>query len=368
MKQLAHPDLWVVGGGIVGAAIADEATRAGLRVGLVSTSAPGVAGATAAGMGHVVTLDEPAAERALCALSAALWDDWAHEPAAEFSRCGTLWIAESAGDLLELAAKRRRLAEIGVATEEIAAADLARLEPLLRPGLAGALRAPRDAVVYAPRVTRALAERAQARGARLHIGTPVSAVDGASVHLADGRVLQGGAVVVAAGLASAALLPELRFTPRKGQLVITERCADRLRHQVVEIGYGASAHGAGASVAFNVSPRPTGQILIGSSRQPGATDTAIDAPLLARMLARALAFMPALAGLTALRSWAGIRPGTPDGQPYIGALPGRPGLWVAAGHEGLGITTALGTARLLVQMLCGSPTELDHAPYAPGRA
>ena len=364
----AHPDLWVVGGGIVGAAIACEATQAGLRVGLVSASTPGVAGATAAGMGHLVTLDEPVAERALCVHSLALWEDWVHEPGAEFSRCGTLWLAETEAELTELSAKRRRLAEVGVPTEELAGRDLPALEPLLRTGLAGALRAPRDAVVYAPRVARTLVQRAQARGALLHIGTPVAEVGAGTVRLADGRVLQGGAVVVAAGLASGALLLGLRFTPRKGQLVITDRYPGQLRHQVVEVGYGASAHGSGASVAFNVSPRPTGQILVGSSRQPGAADTAIDAPLLGRMLTRAFAFMPALAQLTALRSWAGVRPGTPDGQPYIGAMPGRPGLWVAAGHEGLGITTALGTARLLVQMLRGVTPDIDMAPYAPGRA
>ena len=72
--------------------------------------------------------------------------------------------------------------------------------------------------------------------------------------------------------------------------------------------------------------------------------------------------------LQALRVWTGFRPCTPDGRPYIGALESRADTWVAAGHEGLGVTTALGTAQLLVEQVLGRAPAIDPAPYSPARA
>src|SRR6185437_6917996 len=86
-----------------------------------------------------------------------------------------------------------------------------------------------------------------------------------------------------------------------------------------------------------------------------------------RMLDRALHFLPALRELQALRIWTGQRPDSIDGLPYIGRVPQRVDLWVAAGHEGLGVTTSLGTARLLVDQFLGRVPALDPAPYDPAR-
>jgi glycine/D-amino acid oxidase-like deaminating enzyme len=139
----------------------------------------------------------------------------------------------------------------------------------------------------------------------------------------------------------------------------------------VELGYLASAHGptkASASVAFNLQPRATGQMLLGSSREFAGFDATINRTLRARMIRRALEFMPALAGLSAIRTWTGFRPATPDNLPLIGRWPRTPGLLVAAGHEGLGVTTALGTARLAADAILGRPSAIDPSPYAPDRA
>jgi glycine/D-amino acid oxidase-like deaminating enzyme len=86
-----------------------------------------------------------------------------------------------------------------------------------------------------------------------------------------------------------------------------------------------------------------------------------------RMLERSFAFVPRLRGLQALRIWTGFRPTTPDGRPYLGAVPGAADQWVAAGHEGLGVTTALGSARLMVDLIQGRRPAIDPAPYSPQR-
>jgi glycine/D-amino acid oxidase-like deaminating enzyme len=138
---------------------------------------------------------------------------------------------------------------------------------------------------------------------------------------------------------------------------------------LVELGYLKSAHSvAGDSVAFNVQPRTTGQILIGSSRQYGAENKEVDHSILERMMQRAEQYMPAVAQLSTIRVWTGFRAATSDKLPLVGPSPEDSTLYLATGHEGLGITTSLGTAQLLVDQLLGRKSEIPIAPYLPSRA
>jgi D-hydroxyproline dehydrogenase subunit beta len=159
---------------------------------------------------------------------------------------------------------------------------------------------------------------------------------------------------------------DLDMKPRKGHLAITGRYPGFVQHQLIELGYLKSAHGSTAdSVAFNVQPRATGQVLIGSSRQFGATHKAIDPPMLQRMLERAVDYMPQLASLNVIRTWTGFRAATSDSLPLIGPL--RENLYLATGHEGLGITTSLGTAHLIASAVLQLKSEIDPTPYLPDR-
>ena len=358
-------DLIVVGAGIVGTACAQAVAEAGMRVAIVEPGPVG-GGATAAAMGHLVAMDDDPAELALSAYSLRLWERFASLPAAEFSRCGTLWIAVGEAELAKVDAKIERLAAAGVRAEKLDARALYAHEPGLTPGMAGGMRVAEEAVVYPPAVARHLLESSQRHGAEFFPTRVAALVDG-GVLLDDGRALQGR-VLVATGNALPDLLPELPLRGRKGQLVITDRYPGRVHHQLLELGYADSAHGdADVSVAFNVQPRPTGQLLIGSSREFGAADREVSLPLLRRMLERAFAFLPVLRDLQAIRIWTGFRPTTPDGRPYLGAVPGRRDVYVAGGHEGLGVTTAFGSARLIADLLLGRPPALDMTPYSPAR-
>lgn len=360
-------DLIIVGAGIVGAACAEAAAGEGLRVAIVEPGPIG-GGSTAAAMGHLVAMDDDPAELALSAYSLRLWERYADLKEAEFSRCGTLWVARDERELASVPAKIARLAAADVVAERIDAQQLYQLEPNLVPGLAGGMRVPGEAVVYPPRMARHLIDAASGNGATLYAGRRVGALLAHGVRLDDGTQLSGP-VLVASGVALPELLPELPVRPRKGHLAITDRYPGLVHHQLLELGYADSAHGnADSSVAFNVQPRPTGQILIGSSRQFGVADREISLPLLRQMLQRAFAFVPKLRELQAIRVWTGLRPATADGRPYLGAVPGRRDVWVAAGHEGLGVTTALGSARVLIDGMLGRTPAIDPAPYAPGRA
>ncbi len=351
----------VIGAGIVGAACAQALAAQGVRVEVIDAQ---LGGATGAGMGHLVAMDDNPAELALSAHSLALWHAWSPRLPADcaWHGCGTLWIAADDEEMAEAERKRARMAELGLGTRLIGAGALAEAEPALRPGLAGALAVPGDAIVYAPNAARWLLQGLRVERAR------VEAVDDEGVHLAGGGLRRAAQVVLAAGIAAAALCPELPLRPKKGPLLITDRYPGTVRHQLVELGYVKSAHASeGDSVAFNVQPRPTGQLLIGSSRQFDTQDPAVEPAMLARMLRRALEFIPGLGDLNAIRSWTGFRAATPDGLPMIGAHPWRKGLWLAVGHEGLGVTTAPGTAQLLAALIAGHAPPFDAVPYAPAR-
>lgn len=367
MNPRSRHDLIIVGAGIVGAACAEAAVAAGLNVAVVEAAVIG-GGASAAAMGHLVAMDGDPHELALCSYSLAQWQRWAGWPEAEYQRCGTLWVARDETEFVDVAARVEALAAVGVSAQAVPARGLYELEPQLAPGLCGGMRVANDAVVYPPRIAWRLVTEACRDGARFFGGVRASRLVDGGVLLADGRLLQGQ-VLVATGTALPELLPELPMRARKGQLVITDRHRPLLRHQLIEMGYAAAAHGGdAASVSFNVQPRPNGQLLIGSSREYDASDNAVSPLLLQRMLQRAFEFVPALQRLRALRSWCGFRPASIDGLPYLGAVPGREGVWVAAGHEGLGITAAPGSARLVIDALLGRSPALALTPYLPARA
>jgi glycine/D-amino acid oxidase-like deaminating enzyme len=188
------------------------------------------------------------------------------------------------------------------------------------------------------------------------------------IELADGSRIASGMSVNATGPWSPELTPGLPVRKRKGHLLITDRHPGFVHHQIVESGYLKSAHSLSEdSVAFNIQPRKTGQMLIGSSRQFDSLDTAVEQAMLDRMLQRACDFLPLLGQLSAVRVWTGHRPTTPDNLPLIGPTSAGSRIWLATGHEGLGITTSLGTGRLLADLLLNRASEIPAAPYAPAR-
>jgi len=194
------------------------------------------------------------------------------------------------------------------------------------------------------------------------------AISGRGIDLRGGAHLSAGIAINATGCWAPELTPGIAVRKRKGHLAITDRYPGFVTHVLVELGYLKSAHSTAAdSVAFNAQPRRTGQLLLGSSRQFGAEDNAIDAPMLSRMLQRAREYMPRIGELSAIRCWTGFRAATPDKLPLIGPCPEDPRLYLATGHEGLGITTSLATGALVADQIVGRPSAIPPEPYSPAR-
>ncbi len=364
-----HYDVVVLGAGIVGAACALEFTQAGMRVAVVER---GVIGgeATAAGMGHIVVMDDSPAQFALTRYSQLLWAELAPTlpENIEYDRCGTLWIAQNEEEMPELQRKYIYYQSLGVPVQILDSSGLTEAEPNLSTSLVGALLVPEDAVLYSPAAALFMVQCAQKMGAKLYLEKTVVRAGESEVLLDDATMLRTDRIVNAMGASASTVTPDLPIRKRKGHLIITDRYPGFCRHQMVELGYLTSAHSVTSdSVAFNLQPRRTGQLLLGSSRQFDVDNGFVDRSIVKAMVERAQRFIPKLSSLSALRIWTGFRVATPDHLPLIGAIQGDASMFVAVGHEGLGITTSLATAHLLLDQFLERTSIIPLDPYSPSR-
>ncbi|MBV7695783.1 FAD-binding oxidoreductase [Streptomyces sp. TRM70350] len=370
-------DVVVVGAGMVGAACAFHAARAGLDVTLVDRG-PVSGGTTGAGEGNVLVSDkEPGPELRLALLSARLWAELAEEfaTAVEYEPKGGVVVASSPEGLtaLEEFATGQRAA--GVDAVPVDEHRLRELEPHSAPGLPGGMHYPQDAQVMP---SLAAAHLVRASRARLETGRTVTGVlrgrDGAVRGVRTDRgEIHAPAVVNAAGTwgggVAALAGVHLPVRPRRGFVLVTEPLPRLVRHKVYAADYVADV--ASDSAALRTSPvvegTAAGPVLIGASRERVGFDRSFSLPVVRALAADAVRLFPFLVRVRAVRAYVGFRPYLPDHLPAIGPDPRVPGLLHACGHEGAGIGLATGTGYLIAQVLSGRPPELDLAPFRPDR-
>jgi len=369
----------VVGAGMVGAACAYYAARAGLAVTLVDRG-PVAGGTTGAGEGNLLVSDkEPGPELELALLSLRLWTEIAEGPglgaAVEYETKGGVVVASTSEALTALTDLAAGQSAAGVTVEPVTADQLPDVEPHLAPGLAGAVRYPQDAQVMP---ALAAAHLVRASGARLLTGVSVTSV----LRTPDGSVrgvrtdrgdLHAPAVVNAAGTWGGEVAGlagvSLPVLPRRGFVLVTEPLPRMVRHKVYAADYVADV--ASNSAALQTSPvvegTAAGPILIGASRERVGFDRSFSLPVVRALAAGATRLFPFLADVHAMRAYQGFRPYMPDHLPAIGPDPRAPGLFHACGHEGAGIGLATGTGHLIAQALGGKTPEMDLAPFRPDR-
>jgi glycine oxidase len=174
------------------------------------------------------------------------------------------------------------------------------------------------------------------------------------VHTAAGDVL-GDRVVLAAGAWSGELLKtlglELPVEPVKGQMILYKCASDFLPRMILAKGRYAI-------------PRRDGHILVGSTLEYEGFDKTTTDSALESLKASAVELIPALADAEVVGHWAGLRPGSPEGIPYIGPVPGLDGLWLNCGHFRNGLVLAPASCQLLADLLSGREPIIDAAPYA----
>jgi glycine/D-amino acid oxidase-like deaminating enzyme len=373
-------DVVVVGAGVVGAACAYFAARAGLAVTIVDRG-PVAAGTTGAGEGNILVSDkEPGPELELALLSNRLWRELAGLGGFEFEAKGGLVVAETAEILGALTALATAQAGRGVEHAPVAAGELPGYEPHLTRELAGGVFYPQDAQVQPMLAAARLVQHAP--GATLRTGVTVTGFlrDGERVTgvRTDKGDIPAGAVVNAAGTWSGELAAlaglELPILPRRGFILVTEPVSGRLgvpliRHKVYTAAYvtDVASDSAGLSTSAVIEGTPAGTVLIGASRERVGFDRTTSIPVLERLARQAVRLFPALADRRVIRSYCGFRPYCPDHLPVIGADPRAPGLYHACGHEGAGIGLAPATGNLIAGQITGAAPGADLVPFRPER-
>ncbi|WP_345430655.1 FAD-binding oxidoreductase [Actinoallomurus vinaceus] len=375
---MSSTDVVIVGAGVVGAACAYYAARAGLTVTVVERGAV-AGGTTGAGEGNLLVSDkEPGPELDLALLSSALWAELAAQDGIgasfEYEAKGGLVVAETeegVAGLEELAARQRAA---GVDAAPVPAADLPGYEPNLAPDLAGGMFYPQDAQVQ-PML--AAAHLLRASKAEVRTGVTVTGMlrDGDRVTgvRTDRGDLGAGAVVNAAGTwggeVAALAGAHVPILPRRGFILVTEPLPPLIRHKVYAAEYVANvaSDDEGLESSAVVEGTPSGTILIGASRERVGFDRTLSLPALRRLARQAIRLFPVLGDVAAIRAYCGFRPYCPDHLPVIGPDPRADGLIHACGHEGAGIGLAAATGHLIAQSLTGARPDLDLAPFRPDR-
>ncbi|MFE0460119.1 NAD(P)/FAD-dependent oxidoreductase [Kitasatospora sp. NPDC058965] len=372
-------DVVVIGAGVVGAACAFYAARAGLTVAVVDRG-PVAGGTTGAGEGNLLLSDKaPGPELALAQLSNRLWRELAEElPAAvEYEAKGGLVVASGPEGLAALDAFAAQQRGAGVVAEQVPADRLAEFEPHLAAGLAGGFHYPEDSQVQPALAAAHLLRAARRAGAVLHLGERVEALVTGPGGAVTGvrtprRTLAAPAVVNAAGTwggeVAALAGVELPVLPRRGFVLVTEPLPRVVRHKVYAADYVADVASGSAALQSSavVEGTPSGPVLIGATRERVGFDRTLSVEAVRRLAAQAARLFPVLERVRVIRTYRGFRPYLPDHLPAIGADPRAPGLYHACGHEGAGIGLAPATGQLIAQQLTGT-LGYDLAPFRPDR-
>ncbi len=358
----AHPDVVVLGAGVIGLAVAWRAAARGQSVLVLERDVVG-AGATrvAAGMLAPVAEADPG-ERALLELglaSAARWPAFAEELGdasgldAGYRTTGTLVVARDRDEAEALERERAVRADLGVAVERLLPSAARRLEPALAPTVRGAFLAPDDHQADPRLLVAALAVAARLAGVEIRERTEVLAVAPGAVTCAD-VVVRAGRVVVATGAWAGGLagLPALPVRPVKGQTL-------RLRGEPL-LGRTVRYEG-GYLVPRAPAADGSVEVVLGASMEERGFDTAMTAGGIHELLRDASELVPGVLELEVVEMLAGLRPGTPDNTPLIGT---HDGVTYACGHHRNGILLCPATADLVLGELDGVPAP---AALQPGR-
>jgi glycine oxidase len=372
-------DVCIIGGGIIGLSIARELAGRGLSVQVLAREAPRHTASWAA-----AGIFPPAPRYAgappgdlLTAWSDELHRQWARDLLEEtgidngLRECGGLHVAADDDQFARLCEAAASWTAQGTRCERLDAAGIAVLEPALadtiaRRQLVGGFHLPAEMQIRSPRHLQALERSCLARGVMIETGVTVRDFE---IH--GGRVRSVAAeqagntaavhaehYVLAAGAWSGAIAEQLGLAlmtrPIRGQIALLRFSAQQLR-RVVNLGLGY------------LVPRDDGRLLVGSTLEDAGFAATTTAKAIDGLLTMVRTMLGTIGDATLEQSWAGLRPASIDGLPTIGRVPACDNAFVAAGHFRAGLHQSTGTAVLVADLVAGSPSEVNPAPFAPDR-
>jgi len=379
----AGSDVLVIGGGVIGLAIAWRAAQRGMRVALADPE-PG-RGASHAAAGMLTPVAEAAyAERELFelgSLSLRRYPEFAAELAdmtgrqVGYRQTGTLQVAYDADDMALLDEHALLRESFGVPTHRLTGRECRQAEPLLGPAIRGGLLVDDDASVDPRLLTAALLAAARSAGVThlpYRVNRLITRGDRAcGADLADGTAVSARQVVLAAGWASGAMaglpdgaVPPLR--PVKGQTVRLRPTAATRQAGPTPSLLTRTVRGLVQGSSVYLVPRDDGELVIGATQEEIGADLTVTAGGVWQLLRDSRALVPGITELELAESVAGLRPGTPDNAPVIGPS-ALPGLVLATGHFRAGVLLAPVTADLIAEFLRTGALPSAASPFSASR-
>lgn len=345
----------VVGGGVVGASCAYALAGRGAHVELLDAGDP-PSGASARSDGSLFLGNKRPADVPLVRAALASWHRLLPRLGdIEFEPNELLMVAQDEAQENALAERAAALRTAGVDVRELTGAQCRAVEPGLAPSVRLGIQAVESRELQPMLATLAMLRLARAAGTVVVPHTPVRLVRPGEVWTAAG-VRTADEVVVAAGAWTGDLLAggdyAVPVEPRRGHVLVVERkAAELVRCGAMGSTYADVAHSADPDlhVVPLVTVTKSGTVLVGASRERVGLRDQVDPRVVTRMCAAAVRLYPELASCRVIRSWVGFRPWAAGGYPYVGRL--APGLSVAAGHEGEGITYGPYTGEVLAAHL-----------------
>lgn len=376
--ELRESEVVVIGGGIIGASIAYYLSKGGKQVALVERE--DIAAGTSSACDGAVLLQSkhPGVHLELAMESARLYSTLSEELGCDVhyrQHGGTVVIRtrEEWQAMQDWVAKQRRT---GLQVELLGKKETLELHPMLSEDVLGCAYSPLDGDVYPMAVALAYASAARRLGAHILTRTRVTGIllEGGRVTgvVTDRGTIRTGMVVNCAGAWASQVAQlvgvEVPIRPRKGQLVVTEKLPPIQKGVILSAEYMAIKYNpelvnsttdpfVRRSISLVMEQTFEGNLVIGGNREFVGYDRRVDPNAISGILQNALSWVPGLAGVNVIRTFAGLRPYTPDGLPILGPVPGVRGFYMAAGHEGDGIALAPVTGVMMAEFLIRGRTE-----------
>jgi len=369
------PDVIVAGGGVVGCSIAYRLALTGQRVLLLEERglAAGASGRNGGmtGEGSALYSETGRAVYAVTSANLRLLRTLPEELGVDFQLRlpGTLDIATTPEQWAHLERSVQAQQAAGLDVALLDTYEARQLMPALSEAVLGAKFARNHGHLWPFALVHGFADAAQRHGAEIRTGIAVERLcregDRVTGVIAGGQAIAADAVVLATNAYTPRLLPELpqgAIVPARGQILVTQPVAPVIPHPWgtnFDKEYGRQT--------------PGGQILCGGFRRLdtneglGLYDEDVTPAVLAGIARCLIELFPCLAGVRVVRAWAGIMGFTADGLPLIGAMPGMPGLWLAAGFNGGGFSWAAIAGQIMADLILGRDPGFDLSPFDPGR-
>ncbi|GHO59289.1 glycine oxidase ThiO [Ktedonobacter robiniae] len=374
MKQSA--DVLIVGGGVIGCSIAYFLRKLGIEVIVLEKGEIGAQSSSAAagllapmrplGEADAFKLLQIAGMRRLASFVPELEE--VSGISVEYERTGTLRILPPE-KIVSAKEWAREWCGKGFQIETLSPEETRDCEPHLFPGVQGAVYIADEAQVTPVLLMSAVARAAQAQGAFLHDHTEVVSIqiskDGnrvTGVQTRRGELFTCGHLVIAAGAWSSQFSSWLRMPipvrPVRGELVsLRQPSPPLLKRMIFDEGV--------YDIDVYISPKPNGTVVIGATKAEVGYDTSVSVGGVLHLLDVATRLIPALAHCTIERTWAGLRPKTPDSRPILGRIPAWENVTLATGHGGFGVTMSALTGECIAHLIASGQTSEVIGPFAP---